>query len=139
LLEELVIDSDEQVSQMSAALAKMLNVKKVLMLEKGKSVGEGFAVKDFGKGKVYLKVSASPELKDTWELSELLRAVQDARKKAGLTPGEKVTLEIECDYKSFLEKNKQKIEEKTSSMIKIVSGKKLEKLVETSFWFDIKR
>jgi isoleucyl-tRNA synthetase len=139
LLEELVIDSDEQVSQMSAALAKMLNVKKVLMLEKGKSVGEGFAVKDFGKGKVYLKVSASPELKDTWELSELLRAVQDARKKAGLTPGEKVTLEIECDYKSFLEKNKQKIEEKTSSMIKIVSGKKLEKLVEKSFWFDIKR
>jgi len=137
-LEELVLDSEQKISVMSSALMKMVNVKKFSMI--GKVVpSQGFVIKDFGKGKIYLKVAASAELKEEWELSEIMRLVQDARKKAGLTPGQKVTLELACDDNGFVERHKKKLEEKTSTQIKLVSGKSLEKLVEKSFWFEIKK
>ena len=141
-LEELVIDYEQKISEMNDSLAKMVNVKKVLMLEKGRhktELGADYAVKDFGKGKVYLKISATPELKDEWELSELMRLIQDARKKAGIVPGQKVVLEIECNDKAFLVKHKKKIEEKTSTKILLVTGKTLDKLIEKSFWFELKK
>jgi len=138
LLEELIVDSEQSISKMSGALAKMVNVKKVSALD-SKKVPSGYAMKDFGKGKIFLKIEASPELKESWELSELSRMVQDARKKAGLQPGQKVVLEIDSDDRGFIERNKEKIEEKTSTMIKIVSGKHFEKLVEKSFWFELKK
>ena len=54
-------------------------------------------------------------------------------------PGQKVILELETDDKTFVEKHKNKIQEKTSTEIKYVSGLKLEKLVEKSFAFEIKK
>jgi isoleucyl-tRNA synthetase len=138
-LEELAIDSEQKISQLSDALAKMVNVKKVTSLAGGKSAGEGFVVKDFGKGKVYLKVLASDELKESWEFSELARLVQDARKKAGLQPGQKVTLNLSTDDVGFVEKHKAKLEEKTSTVINLVSGIQMEKLVQRSFGFEIKQ
>ncbi|MCX6801131.1 MAG: isoleucine--tRNA ligase [Candidatus Diapherotrites archaeon] len=135
-LEKVIVESDKKISGLLEVLARMCNVKSA---ENGKNPGSGFAAKDFGAGKVYLKVSASPEMKEEWELSELLRQIQDARKKAGLSPGEKVKLEIECGDKKFLEKNRKKIEEKTSAEMVFVSGKKLALLVEKEFFFEIKR
>ncbi|MFA6419731.1 MAG: isoleucine--tRNA ligase [archaeon] len=139
LLEELVVESEQKLSSMSSALAKMVNVKKVTSLASGKSVGEGFVMKDFGKGKVYLKIVASQELKENWEFSELARLIQDGRKKAGLNPGQKVTLELSTDDLEFIAKHKEKLEEKTSTNLKVVSGIKMEKLVERSFGFEIKQ
>ena len=137
-LEELILDSGQKISSMNDALAKMVNVKKVLMLKKGEAPSVGYAQKDFAKGKLWLKVSASGALRGEWELSELLRNIQDARKKAGLKPGQKVVLELECDDKKFAEKYRERIEEKTSTKLIFVSGKKLEKLVDRGFWFGIK-
>jgi isoleucyl-tRNA synthetase len=138
-LEELVVDSQQKVSSMIPALEKMVNVKKARMINGMEKFSDEFVSKDFGKGKVWLKVSANNELKEEWELSELLRLIQDARKKSGLVPGQKVVLELACDDEGFIEKHGEKIEEKTSVKIKKVSsaGKKLEKLVEKSFWFGI--
>ncbi len=139
MLEELCLDSEQEISKMTAALTKMVNVKKFRMLKKGENPGLEFASKDFGKGIVWLKVVADSHLKEEWELSELLRLIQDARKKSGLMPGQKVILELETDDKTFVEKHKNKIQEKTSTEIKYVSGLKLEKLVEKSFAFEIKK
>jgi len=138
-LEELVLDAEQKIETMQNALMKMVNVKKFATLAKGKDLSSDYAVKDFGKGKVYLLVKPTPELKEEWELSELLRLLQDARKKAGLIPGQKVVLELDSDDLAFIEKHKKKIEEKTSSEIRIVSGHKMEKLVERSFGFELRK
>ncbi|MFA5357499.1 MAG: isoleucine--tRNA ligase [archaeon] len=135
-LEKVVVDSDQKISSLLETLAKMCNVEEAFV---GKNPGAGFASKDFSGGKIYLKIEASPVLKENWELSELLRQVQDARKKEGLKPGQKVSLEIECGDKKFLEKYGAQIESKTSTKIISVSGKPLQKLVEKEFWFQLKK
>lgn len=133
-LEKVVVDSDKKISALLGTLAKMCNVEKAVA---GKNPGKGFASKEFAGGKVYLKTEASPRLREDWELSELLRQVQDARKKEGLKPGEKVALKIECGNKKFLEKHRKQIESKTSTKMVFVSGKELRKLVEKEFWFGL--
>jgi len=122
-----------------SALKKSVNVKKARMINYGEKLPSAFVVKDFGKGKIYLNINASSELKQEWELSELMRLVQDARKKAGLTPGQKVVLELSTDDEAFVKKHKEKIEEKTSVQIKLVHGLNKEKLVDREFGFEIKK
>ncbi len=137
-LEELVVESESKVENLAEVLARMVNVQKI-SFEKVKE-SRGFVVKEIdAKTKIALKISASAELKEEWELSELMRAIQDARKKSGLLTGQKVVVEIDCSNAKFIERNKKKIEEKTSSEIKLVSGLKKEKLVEIEAGFEIKK
>lgn len=138
-LEELVLASEQKVSILQNSLKKMVNVKKFVSIPEGEEpIGTGFVSKDFGKGKIFLKTDASNQLREEWELSELLRLIQDARKKAGLSKGQIVELAFECSDKEFLNKFREKIEEKTSTQIKIVSGQKLEKLVDREFFYELK-
>jgi isoleucyl-tRNA synthetase len=139
ILEELVLESEQKVENLLSALKKSVNVKKARMINYGEKLPSAFVVKDFGKGKIYLNINASSELKQEWELSELMRLVQDARKKAGLTPGQKVVLELSTDDEAFVKKHKEKIEEKTSVQIKLVHGLNKEKLVDREFGFEIKK
>lgn len=64
----------------------------------------------------------SAELKDQWELSELLRKVQDLRKENKCTPGEVVNLELGSDDAAFVKKFTKQIEVETN--VKIKAGKK---------------
>jgi len=135
-LEEMVLDSEKKVNNFSEALARMCNVKKI-NFAKTPVDSNDYVVKEISGVKIALKISASAELKEDWELSELLRLLQDGRKKAGLKPGQKVIVECSCSDLNFLEKNKSKIEEKTTTEIKVVSGKSMEKLVDIEFGFEI--
>ena len=62
----------------------------------------------------------TPELKEEGELREFIRAVQDARKKAGLTPEQKVIMQVEVDAagKAFVEKFSEEVQ-KTAGVEKL--------------------
>ncbi|MDD3084118.1 MAG: class I tRNA ligase family protein, partial [Candidatus ainarchaeum sp.] len=136
VLEELVIVTNEKINNFEKVIGTMVNVKNVV-LKKSFEKNDEYIFKEFSKGKIFLKTSASKELKDLWEISELLRQIQDARKKAGLKPGQKTELQINSNDKTFLEKNKKMIEDKTSTTIKIVDLKEMQKFVEREFSFKI--
>ena len=77
-LEQVLKDfSDSEQKALTALLAEELNVKEVLL---GKEVA--------------LDTNITEELKLEGDTRELIRTIQDARKKAGLKPGEKITLTV---------------------------------------------
>ncbi len=69
---------------------------------------------------VYLDQDIPDTYNDEWERSELTRAIQDARKKMNLNPKDKVTLKISSDDKEFLIRNKEKIEDATSTTLDVL-------------------
>jgi isoleucyl-tRNA synthetase len=70
--------------ELLAILADEVNVKSV-------QFGSGF------EGEVLLDTTITPELKQEGDVRELIRAVQDLRKQAGLNPEDKATLVVEAD------------------------------------------
>jgi len=60
---------------------------------------------------VSLDTTITPELKEEGCLRDLMRAVQDMRKKAGLSPSDKIALSVETDDngKIFIEKQKTEL------------------------------
>ena len=64
-------------------------------------------IKDYqGTGSVSLDTEITPELKEGGNYRELVRALQDMRKEAGLTPSDKVALFLETNDqgKNFVKK-----------------------------------
>ena len=119
-------------------LARMVKVKRVIE-QKIVPTESFWARKELPTTTVFLNTKADPELKEEWELSELLRRIQEARKQAKLLPGQKAELLIECSDQKFLQKFKSKIEEETST--KIIPGApkaQKEKLVEREFALELK-
>ncbi len=68
-----------------------INVKKVEFDEKLES-------------DVWLDTTITPELKEEGDLRELVRDLQDQRKKLGLKPGEPATLKVQPEFKHLLSK-----------------------------------
>lgn len=68
-------------NELSALMQDELNVK-------------GVQFQDFGNTEVWLDTNITPELKEEGDLRELLRAVQQERKKANLKPGDMTNLKI---------------------------------------------
>jgi isoleucyl-tRNA synthetase len=103
-------------------IEQMANVKEV------KRTLSGLDEKTEGL-KVVLSTEITPELKNEWLLSELVRNVQDARKKSGLEIKDRIELFLpEVDV---FKNNKDLIEGKTGS--KIAFGKAVGKKVEFEF------
>ncbi|MBS3058172.1 MAG: isoleucine--tRNA ligase [Candidatus Diapherotrites archaeon] len=100
---------------------------------------QGVKEKKLGTTKVFLNLEADEELKQEWELSELLRRIQYSRKKAGLKPGQKASLLIECSDAGFVKKFKARIEKETSTKLAEQKlGTTKEKLVEREFSIELK-
>ncbi len=139
VLEEVRVVSKQKIVSFKEVLARMCNVKEIVFVEPKKDISSDYVLKEVSGSKVFLKVVASKELRDEWELSELIRKIQDARKKAGLKTGEVVKIDIECSDKEFLSKYKNFIEEKTSAKLNFVLGKETLKEIERDFFFEIKK
>ena len=100
----------------------MANVKEVKLEE----IEEG---KEIENGKIYLNTEITDEIKNEWLLSELIRNVQDFRKKIGLEIKDKIDLYL--PEEELFDKNKQRIEGSTGG--KITFGKILGKKSEFEF------
>jgi isoleucyl-tRNA synthetase len=122
VLPSLTVEGKESVldaaKDFHAVIEKMANVKEV------KSVLSG--IDDKSDGKITLDTVATPEIKSEWLLRELIRNIQDARKKSGLEIKDKA--EVYLQEEEIFNKNKKEIEDSTGSKIVFgnISGKKFD-------------
>ncbi len=141
-LKELVVKSKsgKEISKVKKIVAKSANVKKVSETKQKPKGGYAEKKSELPEIEIFLCTEADEKLKQEWELRELVRRVQDARKKAGLKPDEKAVLEIACSDTEFLKAYSKTIEQETNS--KIVAGKEsteMERLLEREFFINIKK
>ncbi|MEM5778669.1 MAG: isoleucine--tRNA ligase [Candidatus Aenigmatarchaeota archaeon] len=126
LLPSLSIDGNEEIKEavrsLEEVIKELVNVKEVKIEE----IEEG---KEIENGKIFLNVEINQEIKDEWLLSELIRSVQDARKKIGLEIKDKVELYLQEN--ELFKKEKQRIEKLTGS--KVIFGNILGKAFELEF------
>ena len=135
-LNELVfVSAQKKFKNTGDIIADSANVKKFTQTEKDPK--GNFASKEFAGGKIFLDKDANAELKEEWELMELRRRIQDARKRAKLSPSDVVELEIASSDENFLKKYKKEIESGTGT--KIVAGKgAMEKVLEREFYIKLR-
>jgi isoleucyl-tRNA synthetase len=112
ILPSLKVDGKEEikdaVKDLKEIIEKLANVKEV-KLEK---IEEG---KDIENGEIYLDSEITEEIKSEWLLSELIRSVQDTRKKMKLEIKDKIDLYLPED--ELFKINKKKIEGSTGSRL----------------------
>jgi isoleucyl-tRNA synthetase len=120
-LKELVVQSKKgkELKKVLGVLAKTVNVKKCTEAKK-KPKGK-FALKEAEGGfKLFLNVEADAALKDEWELMELRRRIQEARKQAKLNPNQKAKLLLGCSDAAFAKKFKAQLEKDTNTKIQLL-------------------
>jgi isoleucyl-tRNA synthetase len=93
-----VVDSDELSNEFLEIIKDEVNVKEVLF-------------DDSINGDVELDTNITPELKEEGMVREVIRAIQDLRKEAGLTVNDRVVLIVGTDEEgnNFVKKNKAEI------------------------------
>jgi isoleucyl-tRNA synthetase len=93
-----VVDSDKLSNEFLEIIKDEVNVKEVLF-------------DDTINGDVELDTNITPELKEEGMVREVIRAIQDLRKEAGLTVNDRVVLIVGTDEEgnNFVEKNKAEI------------------------------
>ena len=110
VLPSLSIDGNDEIKETAKDLKEVIeeltNIKEVKIEE----VKEG---KEIENGKIYLDTQVTDEIKNEWLLSELIRSVQDSRKKMNLEIKDKVNLYLPDE--ELFKKNKQRIEGSTGS------------------------
>ena len=78
------------------------------------------------EGEVRLDTEITPELKEEGDVRELLRAIQDARKKAGLQQGQTAKVRVKSALGVVVEKHKDELQKQTSTEIQSEAGEVLE-------------
>ncbi|MCC7004383.1 class I tRNA ligase family protein [Candidatus Nomurabacteria bacterium] len=90
---------------------------------------------------IFLGTNITDELREEGMVREFIRSVQELRKNAGLTPGDKVVLKIETDSvgRKLVEKNKDLITKTTSlSTLEFVNVLEIEPIKIENLLFKIK-
>ncbi len=83
------------VESLGSVIKLMCNVKKVGYSDKE---AKGFTAKEIDNGVVFLDTNLTGELREEAMLREVLRKVQDTRKKAGMVISDSISLKLEgCD------------------------------------------
>ena len=133
-----VSKTGKELHRAKMALESSCNVQEVLFDCKKPRKGK-FAEKEAAGARLFLNIEADEELRENWELQELRRKIQDLRKQAKLTPGQKAKLRIACSDPAFLEKHKKEIEESTTTELLDTKKKPEEKLFERKFALQIEK
>src|SRR3989344_12607 len=138
-LKELVIKTKtgKELRKVLPIIASAANVKKTS--ETTAAPKGSYAEKSIDESaSLFLNISTDNELEEEWELMELRRRIQDARKQAKLMPQNKVELLISCSDASFLKKHSKQIEQDTNTKLVPKEGK-MEKLLKREFYIEIKK
>ncbi|MHC1587229.1 MAG: isoleucine--tRNA ligase [Candidatus Syntropharchaeia archaeon] len=86
----------ESVERMKKVLERICNAKEVFL---SKEVPEGYVQSDFENGKVFVPNGLEDSMKEEAFVKELVRSVQNERKKRGFKVEEKIVLYISSDEK----------------------------------------
>jgi len=137
VLPSLSVDGNEEFNQaakdLKEVIEEMANVKEV----KIEAIEEG---KEIENGKIYLNSEINEDIRNEWLLSELIRSVQDTRKKIGLEIKDKI--ELYLSEEDFFKKNKKQIEDATGSKLSFgkIAGTKYEfEFLSKKYEFGIKK
>ncbi|MFH1224376.1 MAG: isoleucine--tRNA ligase [Candidatus Diapherotrites archaeon] len=146
-LKELVVATEKgtELKKTKNILAKMVNVGEVAEQKKGGSKPKGeYAEKAVNDNLVlYLNIASDTQMREEWELMELRRRIQDARKQAGLMPQKLAELRIACSDAGFLKKYGKRLEKETNTKLVQLKGGKQEgfrweeKLLEREFAIEV--
>jgi isoleucyl-tRNA synthetase len=100
----------------------MCNSKEVKVFEE-EPKGE-FSVADFGLGKVFIPSKLDEKLLDEALLRELVRKIQEMRKKFGFVVKDRIDLSLSSDEKTnkLLEKNKKMIAKEVGARVVVVGA-----------------
>ena len=106
--------------KIKSQISNLKNNEDLLKLVKDELNVKEVVFDDKISGEVEIDTIITSELKEEGELREFIRAAQDARKKAGLMPEQKVIMQVEADAagKAFVEKFAEEIQ-KTAGVKKI--------------------
>jgi isoleucyl-tRNA synthetase len=112
ILPLLSVDGKEEIREAATDLKEVIeelaNVKEVRVEE----ISEG---KEIENGKIFLNSEITQEIRDEWLVSELIRSVQDTRKKMGLEIKDKI--ELYLPEEELFKNSKQRIEGSTGSKV----------------------
>lgn len=113
---------DENFYQFTLEGKEVKITKEMLVVER--AVPEKYKDAEFKYGFVYLDLERNDDLEAEGFARELMRSVQDLRKKAGLEKSDEINLVVKCDakMKSWLEKFKSEIEEKVGARKLVISA-----------------
>jgi isoleucyl-tRNA synthetase len=119
-LNEISLETDNDLKVFEDVIKKMCNVKKVSYGKKG------FASKEFEGGVVYLDTELTEELKEEALLREVMRKVQNIRKKMKLVVSDRIELVMSgCDVLSRFEDLMKKEVGAEKVVFKETDGEKL--------------
>ena len=99
----------------SELVERQLNVKKVIFRSKKKSIDDKILGIQFPNGEVELDTKMTPELENEGFSREIMRRIQDLRKKSGLKKEDSIKLFIEFDVN--LDKWKKSIGDKCGASV----------------------
>jgi isoleucyl-tRNA synthetase len=133
-VEEVVIKTKEDLKSVEEVISKMSNAKGV-KLTNNKPKGS-FVEKEFSAGSVFLNKKRSPEIIEEGLIRDLMRHIQNMRKKNGLKVDQYVHLKLWTDAKfaKTIEKFKDEIMANTSSKdVTVAEGKPQKSKAEAKF------
>jgi isoleucyl-tRNA synthetase len=113
-VDEIVVESREDIGVVEGILCKLGNSKKVCF---GKAPKGNYVKKEFSGGSVFLNKERAPDTINEGLIRDLMRQVQNMRKKAGLRVDQYVALKVwaDEDFAKTIEGFKDEIISNTSS------------------------
>lgn len=130
LLEAIIVPKKEEliIAEKSKRIISILTNVKKIRFEKSFEANENYEKVETENFIVYLNKTVDKKLREEGMLREIIREIQEARKKERLEVFEKVRIIIYTDneeIKKLIEKNKEIIEKETNSILEFSQTQKL--------------